>query len=711
MISLLAMTACGGGGDQNTTEKIDRKAVVSRHNVALTTADTLGSLSVGNGKFAFTVDVTGLQSFPVQYANGVPLGTQSEWGWHSFPNREQLQPSETLQSYNFNGDHPAVYMVQKKQGRAKAASEYFRANPQRIQLGNVGFVFIKADGTEAALTDITDIHQELDLWTGTIHSQFTLEGKPVDVTTNADNKEDLIAFKVRSALLKENRIKIRFRFPTPLTSFADQGVNYADYAGNTTTFTESDNQTVFNRKIDSTSYTVQASWQGGSAKTAEVGKNNYLVSPTTSDTSFAATVAFINKADQKAQLPSYAKVHESSIEGWDKFWQSGAAVDFGECTDKRAFELERRVVLSQYLLRLQEANGNPPQETGLTYNSWYGKPHMEMIWWHLAQWAQWGRPELLEPTLEWYFKAFNTAKEIAQRQGYAGVRWPKMTDNEGRETASNVGSFLIWQQPHIIYLAELIYQHDHDLEKLKKYQKLVFETADFMASYASYDSTHNRYNLGKGYIPAQECFKASETFNSPYELAYWKWALQTAQQWRTRLQLPTDSNWQLVIDKLAPLAIQDGLYKGAEDVEDSYSPASPYTIDHPAVLMALGTLPANHVVDTAVMGRTFDTVEKVWHWDHTWGWDFPMVAMNAARLHRPQDAINALFKNVTTNTYLPNGHNYQDGRLTIYTPGNGSLLSAIALMCAGSKEDPTHNLGFPKDGKWNVKWEGFEQLP
>lgn len=39
--------------------------------------------------------------------------------------------------------------------------------------------------------------------------------------------------------------------------------------------------------------------------------------------------------------------------------------------------------------------------------------------------------------------------------------------------------------------------------------------------------------------------------------------------------------------------------------------------------------------------------------------------------------------NKRTNTYLPNGHNYQDPRLRIYLPGNGGLLTAIALMCAG----------------------------
>lgn len=693
-----------------SVQQIDRKAVVSRHNVQLKKADTLGSLTVGNGKFAFTVDVTGLQSFPVAYANGVPLGTQSEWGWHSFPNDKQLTFSETLRSFNFNGNHPAVYSVQKKTGRGKEASDYFRANPQRIQLGNVGLIILKKNGDTAILSDVKNVQQQLDLWTGIITSQFEVEGVPVKIVTCADGKKDLIAFKAASSLIQQGRLKVRFRFPTPMTSFSDKAVNYTSYAGNTTTLTQGKSQAVFHRKIDTTVYFVQADWSGA-GQVVQTGDNDFLLNPDGSQNELTCSVLFMPGQDQIQKPEGFEAARQSSMAAWDRFWTSGAVVDFSHCTDKRAFELERRVVLSQYLLRVQEAGSNPPQETGLTYNSWYGKPHMEMIWWHMAQWVQWGRPELLAPALSWYFRAYATAKDIAQRQGYKGVRWPKMTDNQGRETSSNVGSFLIWQQPHLIYMAELLYQDSHNTEDLKKYQKLVFETADFMASFASYDSVNHRFNLGKGYIPAQECFKAAETFNSPYELAYWKWALQTAQTWRERLGLTPDPAWQQVIDHLAPLAVQDGLYKGAEDVTDSYSPNSAYTIDHPAVLMALSTLPANKVVDTAIMSRTFDTVEKVWHWEHTWGWDFPMVAMTAARLHKPEAAINALFKDVQTNTYLVNGHNYQDGRLTIYMPGNGSLLSAIALMCAGTKEDPEHNLGFPKNGKWDVRWEGFEQLP
>lgn len=57
---------------------IDRQALVERNNPHITAIDTLASLTVGNGEFAFTVDVTGLQSFPELYRNGVPLGTQSQ---------------------------------------------------------------------------------------------------------------------------------------------------------------------------------------------------------------------------------------------------------------------------------------------------------------------------------------------------------------------------------------------------------------------------------------------------------------------------------------------------------------------------------------------------------------------------------------------------------------------------------------------------------
>ena len=68
---------------------IDRHALVTRHNVELTRFDPESPLSVGNGEFAFTADVTGLQTFPEAYDQTIPLGTLSQWGWHTAPNPER----------------------------------------------------------------------------------------------------------------------------------------------------------------------------------------------------------------------------------------------------------------------------------------------------------------------------------------------------------------------------------------------------------------------------------------------------------------------------------------------------------------------------------------------------------------------------------------------------------------------------------------------
>ena len=138
------------------------------------------------------------------------------------------------------------------------------------------------------------------------------------------------------------------------------------------------------------------------------------------------------------------------------------------------------MILSQYLTRIQCAGNYPPQETGLTFNSWYGKFHLEMHSWHAAHWALWNQTELLEKSLNYYFEIFDKAKQKAEIQGYDGVRWPKMTDNQGGDSPSGVGEFLIWQQPHIIYFAEQCYQENQNKETLEKYSQLVFATADFM---------------------------------------------------------------------------------------------------------------------------------------------------------------------------------------------------------------------------------------
>src|SRR5260370_10298009 len=71
---------------RGTKEPIDRHALVTRHNVVLTAFDITSPLSVGNGEFAFTADVTGLQTFVDEYQNVMPLATMAQLGFHTAPN-------------------------------------------------------------------------------------------------------------------------------------------------------------------------------------------------------------------------------------------------------------------------------------------------------------------------------------------------------------------------------------------------------------------------------------------------------------------------------------------------------------------------------------------------------------------------------------------------------------------------------------------------
>ncbi|PKD17748.1 hypothetical protein APR41_05845 [Salegentibacter salinarum] len=705
-------TACNFSNSENkehTDEpesKIDRKALVSRHNVKVDGIDTLASLSVGNGAFAFTVDATGLQTFPDSYQFGVPLGTQSEWGWDSHPNPENYRFDETLVEYDQNG-RKVTYSVQRKElPRSEEAVNYYRENPHRIQLANLGLELLKENGEEVKPEDLQNIQQELNLWTGEIESAFEIEGVQVKVYTAVHQSDDVVGIRIKSELIEQDRLQVRIRIPFPTAEWEDLATKWEGDEDYSSTLSVDGNRAHIKRVMDSITYNIGLQWQGNAA-IEEKEEHYFVLKPSKDQTEFEFTTKFSN--GEISEIPDLASVTKSSQNRWEEFWQSGGAVDFSGSTDERAHELERRVILSQYLTKLQCTGSQPPQETGLTYNSWFGKPHLEMHWWHGVHLPLWGRPELLEKSMPWYDTAFDKAKGIAERQGFEGARWQKMTDHSGYETPSSVAALLIWQQPHFITFSELLYRADSSEATLNKYKERVFATADLMASFPNYNKDKDRYELGPPVIPAQERFPARETFNPTYELAYWEWGLKTAIEWKERLNEEVPEKWVEVLEKLSEFPVQDDVYLATESATDSYTNPE-YKTDHPSVFGTYGMLPETSRLDKKIMKNTFDLIWETWSWEETWGWDFPMTAMTAARLGKPNKAVDALFMNPQTNTYLKNGHNYQEERLTLYLPGNGGVLTAVAMMCAGWDGSEGETPGFPEEG-WEIKWEGLEKMP
>lgn len=693
--NLLVATAIMSGCSSNDG-KIDRYSLVTRNNPHITSVDTLASLTVGNGGFAFTADITGLQTFPETYSNGVPLGTMSDWGWHSYPNTENYKFEETLKEYDFGRGRKELYSVQfKEDGRNKEASNYYRINPHRLHLGALGFHNLD-------INSIGDIDQTLDMWNGVINSKFTSDGKMIEVKTSVDPNLDLVAAKISD----EGRHSLALRLPYPTGKHSDDACDWdADSLHLSDIVFSEPGRAIVKHTLDTTSYYITLNWDGKSELTKGEG-HTYIITPEADN--WNVTAQFTENKTEGSNLNAN-KVMADASEYWQEFWKKGGVVDFSHCTDPRAKELERRVVLSQYLLATNCAGITPPQETGLTYNSWFGKFHLEMIWWHQAQFALYGHEELLARTLPWYEKAEANAKSIAERQGFEGVRWMKMTDPSSIEAPSGVGSFLIWQQPHLIYLAELLYRANPDSTVLNKYYPLIEKTAEFMASFADRDEENGRYIL-KGIIPAQETLRASETVNPPFELSYWHFGLNTAQKWRERMGLERNLEWDKITSELSHLAAKDSLYLAAETAPQTYEDIR-FTSDHMAVLGSLGILPASPLADPKILNNTFDWIYDNWNWDKTWGWDYPTTAMCAVRIGEPEKAVNAILMDKRTNTYLPNGHNFQDNRLRCYLPGNGGLLTAVALMTAGWDGCEIDNPGFPKDGTWDVRWEGIKPLP
>jgi len=682
---------------------IDRHALVARHEVVLKQLDANNPLSVGNGQFCFTVDATGLQTFPEAYAQTTPLGTLSDWGWHTFPNPNgwDVDKFEFKLFPDLNGR--LVPYCDVPGNKKTPEISWLRANPHRLHLGQIGFVLRHKNGSLAWTNDLADIKQKLDLWNGEIISRFKFDGEAVEVHTVCDPQLDAVAVRVVSPLVKARRLAIQIHFPygTGETTTAD----WSQPEAHETIFApDKTNGGRFTRKLDNDAYVVTARWTA-TATLKETAKHCFLLTPLGDEKAMEFVCAFSPKP-VKGELPRYDNVLLAARKSWNKFWQTGGAIDLSSSKDARWFELERRIVLSQYLAAIQDAGENPPQETGLTYNSWEGKFHLEMHWWHAAHFALWNRLPLLEKSLAYYQKILPRAEGTARKQGYAGARWPKMTSPSGAESPSPVGPFLVWQEPHPIFYAELCWREHQDKATLEKFRDVVFQTADFMASYATWDTNASRYVLGPVLQCAQEKFPKNHTFNPPFELTYWRWALETAQQWRVRLGLPREPKWDEVLRSLAKSPVSDGKYLFAETTPDCYTNPK-WNADHPAVVGALGMLPGPQI-DPAVMRNTLDWIWQHWNWPDTWGWDYPMLAMTAARLDEPERAVDALLLDTPKNHYGLNGHVYQRPGLTIYLPANGGLLYAVGLMAAGWDGAPKRNApGFPANGQWSVRWENL----
>ncbi|KAJ9191527.1 hypothetical protein DTO164E3_8813 [Paecilomyces variotii] len=187
---------------------IVRRPIITRFNPTRRTVSSnyTTPIQIGNGNFAFGADITGLQTLQ-------PFNTLSSWGWHNTSLPNNTTPA------NFTGldwwTHGRLVNYDQPNPAEPEISQWLIANPHRVNLGRVGFAFFEGDVAVNVLMerDVSSAMQELDLYSGSVKSVFTVNGSEVEVTTVVDPQTDTLAVKTSSTLLNEGRLGFFVDYP------------------------------------------------------------------------------------------------------------------------------------------------------------------------------------------------------------------------------------------------------------------------------------------------------------------------------------------------------------------------------------------------------------------------------------------------------------------------------------------------------------------
>jgi hypothetical protein len=661
---------------------IDRAALVARHRIHLTTAERW--LQVGNGEFTANLDASGLQT--------CAGNLMAHWAWHAFPLPAGCSAADIPATGSFDRGHPRGYQ-QVPPGR-EALYAWMYENPHRLGLGRLGLV--RADGRRLAEAEFAGLDRQLDLWSGLATSAYAVDGEPMRVEACCHPHLDLLAARLSSPALGGGALRVALDFAYPLADRGEPFLGDWEHPDRHATVAVecSARRVVLRRTINGTTYLAIFEVAGGTIA-AGTQPHTWLA---TADGPELEVLCWFG-AEARA-LPGYAVVRAASQRHWEGFWRSGGAIDLSHSRDPRWRELERRIVLSQYVMAVQSAGSMPPQETGLRHNSWNGQSHLEMLWWHSTHYALWDRWHLAEGMMDYYRRIAPVAAQLAAQLGMSGLKWPKMVGPEGRNAPSPMHLALLWQQPHPIFFAELEHRRRPGHATLEYWRDIVLGTAEHMADYAQAGTAGGLCALD----PAIPCCEQGISRNTVFELAYWRHGLELAQTWRERLGLGRDPRFDAVIHGLPPLPERDGVYLIAADWADTWEGRRK---DHPDPIGPFAFLPLGRGVDPVTAHRTLLRTWQEWNWSSCWGWDFPWLAMAAARVGEPGIAIEALLHPAPFNQYTACGIN-----AGWYQPGNGGILYAVAMMAAGWDGAPDRPApGFPADGTWTVRHEGLQQAP
>lgn len=588
-----------------------KKSDIIKYNLKFNHIDSKNPVTIGNGDFAITLDQTGTQSLYEIYKD-IPLSTMSNKNWF-YKDKKDIKPSyvDGKAYMLFNLDNDPNYQINRQYP--------FKYSFMQILLYD--------NDKLIDINNIKDVKQELDLYKGIVTSSFNYKEKINKTISFIYQDHDEFNFKLQSDNLN---LALKFNYP----SYTKNGYRL-DILPNV--LVKEDRITLLYDDKNSLSFKLKSSSKYQIVENTLIFDDN--------------NVSFSLALDE---------IKEGKL--LDEFWKC----DNGIIIDNE--ELVKKMVLSKYLLHVNSTGIYPPQESGLTYNCWNSKFHLEMHLIHSLWNIYNNHVDDLVKSFDYYLSIMPSSLKRASLNGYKGLRFPKMTGPDGEDSPSNIGPLLIWQAPHILFMLQEIYYLYNKENIIKKYEPLISGTIDFMISFLTLKDS--KYQMLDPLLEACESIPLDRCQNPSFELEYWRYTLERQPKIDTVLYGHQRYDYLDITSKIITPKEDDGIYLKTYGVIDKYDLYK----DHPTEGFLMSFFKSK-IVDKEKMEKTIDYILKNMDLSSYWGWDFPFLGLSLLNCGEIEKSIEVTQLNTINNQYLYNGYNTSPrDDLKAYLPGNGAFL-------------------------------------
>lgn len=588
-----------------------KKSDIIKYNLKFNHIDSKNPVTIGNGDFAITLDQTGTQSLYETYKD-IPLSTMSNKNWF-YKDKKNIKPSyvDGKAYMLFNLDNDPNYQTNRQYP--------FKYSFMQILLYD--------NDKLIDINNIKDVKQELDLYKGIVTSSFNYKEKINKTISFIYQDHDEFNFKLQSDNLN---LALKFNYP----SYTKNGYRL-DILPNV--LVKEDRITLLYDDKNSLSFKLKSSSKYQIVENTLIFDDN--------------NVSFSLALDE---------IKEGKL--LDEFWKC----DNGIIIDNE--ELVKKMVLSKYLLHVNSTGIYPPQESGLTYNCWNSKFHLEMHLIHSLWNIYNNHVGDLVKSFDYYLNIMPSSLKRASLNGYKGLRFPKMTGPDGEDSPSNIGPLLIWQAPHILFMLQEIYYLYNEENIIKKYEPLISGTIDFMISFLTLKDS--KYQMLDPLLEACESIPLDRCQNPSFELEYWRYTLERQPKIDTVLYGHQRYDYMDITSKIITPKEDDGIYLKTYGVIDKYDLYK----DHPTEGFLMSFFKSK-IVDKEKMVKTIDYILKNMDLSSYWGWDFPFLGLSLLNCGEIEKSIEVTQLNTINNQYLYNGYNTSPrDDLKAYLPGNGAFL-------------------------------------